>query len=136
MKSPSLDLLNLFKGSLALQKVAAPTHSRSVSQACTQAQTEEPIIDEWYKKTRLQPAMHRKLWEFLYALQSPSVYDQIKVGMRAKGHRTALNFNVDDPPPDEPIDVPPYTDNPHRKRQFAEWSMTSFGLVVQKTTSG
>lgn len=109
MKSPSLELLNLFKGGLALRKVAAPTLSRPISQACTQAQTEGPIIDEWYKKARLQTAMHRKLWEFLHILQSLSLYDQIKVEMRAKGHR---------------------------KLQFAEWSTTSFGLVVQKTTSG
>lgn len=288
MKAPSFELLDFFKGRFAARTVASPTLARPVSQACTQAQMEDPIFGEWCEKTHLKPAMHRKVWEFVYILQALSLHGKIKAGvrglgfgvgqeplpaylasqgveilgtdleaevaadlgwiktgqhtaskealnarkicqpdeferlvsfrfmdmnsihedlrgkfdfcwsacalehlgsikhgldfiknsidcltpgglavhttelnctsnrktlehpstvlfrrkdlqklakqLRAKGHRIELNFNLGDQPLDKHIDVPPYTSNPHLKLQVAEWTTTSFGLIVQKGT--
>jgi len=57
-----------------------------------------------------------------------------KLGRRLarKGHEMTFNFDIGDQPADQHIDVPPYTQNPHLKLQIAEWTTTSFGILVRK----
>lgn len=57
-----------------------------------------------------------------------------KLGRRlaSKGHDLAFNFDIGDQPADQYIDVAPYTGDTHLKLQIAEWTTTSFGVLVRK----
>ncbi len=52
--------------------------------------------------------------------------------LRAEGHEVELNFNLGDQPLDAYVDVPPYTSDRHLKLQIAQYTSTSFGLIIRK----
>lgn len=65
-----------------------PTLWAPVSQACTQAQMEEPHYTYWCNQIREEPRNHRKQWEFCYILQALKSQGMLEEG------RTALGFGV------------------------------------------
>ena len=73
--------------SLAVSDVTAPEPSlwEPVSQACTQAQMEEPHYSHWCSLIREAPRMHRKQWEFAYILQALHMHDMVEEGRRGLG---------------------------------------------------
>lgn len=62
-----------------------PTMWAPVSQACTQAQMEEPHYSYWCGQIREVPRMHRKQWEFCYILQALATSGMLEPGRRALG---------------------------------------------------
>lgn len=56
-----------------------------ISQACTQAQLEEPHYSHWCAQIREPPRMHRKQWEYCYIMQALHINDMIEEGRRALG---------------------------------------------------
>lgn len=67
-----------------------PTLWAPVSQACTQAQMEEPHYSYWCGQIRELPRMHRKQWEFCYVLQALKTHDMLVPGKRALGFGVGL----------------------------------------------
>jgi 2-polyprenyl-3-methyl-5-hydroxy-6-metoxy-1,4-benzoquinol methylase len=67
-----------------------PTLWAPVSQACTQAQMEEPHYAYWCNEIRELPRMHRKQWEFCYILQALKTNDMLVPGKRALGFGVGL----------------------------------------------
>ena len=63
-----------------------------ISQACTQAQLEEPHYSHWCAQIREEPRMHRKQWEYCYIMQALHMNDMIEEG------RHALGFGVGNEP--------------------------------------
>ena len=54
-----------------VSEVATPPDIRNpVSQACTQAQMQDPIYRYWCRHIGEGPVNHRKQWEFVYILQA------------------------------------------------------------------
>ena len=43
-----------------------------------------------------------------------------------------MNFSGGDMPNDNFIDLPPYKHNPHLKLKYADYIITSAGLIIQK----
>lgn len=62
-----------------------PTLWAPVSQACTQAQMEEPHYAYWCNEIRELPRMHRKQWEFCFILQALKQHNMLEEGRRALG---------------------------------------------------
>lgn len=56
-----------------------------VSQACTQAQMDDPIYHYWCQQIGERPRHHRKQWEFCYILQSLARAGVLAPGMRGLG---------------------------------------------------
>jgi hypothetical protein len=52
--------------------------------------------------------------------------------LKQMGCVTELNFDLGDLPGDHHVDVAPYRDNGHLKLKIAQWTSTSFGLIVRK----
>ena len=73
---------------LAPELQGEPTLARPVSQACTQAQFEEPVYAELCAQIGERPRQHRKQWEFCYILQALDAYDMLRPG------RLGLGFGV------------------------------------------
>ena len=73
--------------SLAVSDVTAPEPClwEPVSQACTQAQLEEPHYSHWCSLIREAPRMHRKQWEFAYILQALHMHEMVEEGRRGLG---------------------------------------------------
>lgn len=69
---------------------AEPTLWAPVSQACTQAQMEEPHYAYWCDQIREQPRMHRKQWEFCYILQALKAHGMLVPGKRGLGFGVGL----------------------------------------------
>lgn len=67
-----------------------PTLWAPVSQACTQAQLEEPHYSYWCGQIREEPRMHRKQWEFCYILQALKANGMLEPGRRALGFGVGL----------------------------------------------
>lgn len=63
-----------------------------ISQACTQAQLEEPHYSHWCAQIGEDARMHRKQWEYCYIMQALHMNDMIKEG------RSALGFGVGNEP--------------------------------------
>ena len=63
-----------------------------ISQACTQAQLEEPHYSHWCAQIREEPRMHRKQWEYCYIMQALHIRDMIEEG------RYGLGFGVGNEP--------------------------------------
>jgi 2-polyprenyl-3-methyl-5-hydroxy-6-metoxy-1,4-benzoquinol methylase len=81
--------MNLFPNHfIETNAYSPPTLSRPVSQACTQAQFEEPVYAYWCEQIREVPRLHRKQWEFCYIAQAFDVH-----GMLAPG-RSGIGFGV------------------------------------------
>ncbi|UAB77809.1 class I SAM-dependent methyltransferase [Erythrobacter sp. SCSIO 43205] len=59
-------------------------------------------------------------------------FEKLGKYLARKGHKVSFNFGTGDQPADQHIDVPPYTQEPHLKLQIAEWTTTSFGIMVRK----
>lgn len=59
-------------------------------------------------------------------------FERLGRRLARKGHELSFNFDIGDQPADQHIDVPPYTQEPHLKLQIAEWTTTSFGILVRK----
>lgn len=70
----------------------APSFARPVSQACTQAQMNDPAYLRWCEAMHEQPSTHRKQWEFCYILQALATHGGMTPGMRG------LGFGVGDEP--------------------------------------
>lgn len=64
---------------------AEPTLTNPVSQACTQAQMNEPAYAWWCGQIFEQPTTHRKQWEFCYILQALARAGCIAPGLRGLG---------------------------------------------------
>lgn len=67
-----------------------PTLWEPVSQACTQAQMEEPHYSYWCQEIRELPRMHRKQWEFCFILQALKQHNMLEEGRRALGFGVGL----------------------------------------------
>jgi len=59
-------------------------------------------------------------------------FERLGRRLARKGHTLTFNFDTGDQPADQHIDVPPYTQDPHLKLQIAEWTTTSFGILIRK----
>ena len=66
-------------------KSELPTLLAPVSQACTQAQFDEPSYEYWCQAIREVPRYHRKQWEFCFILQALAVNDMLRPGARGLG---------------------------------------------------
>lgn len=62
-----------------------PSLIHPVSQACTQAQMEDPAYAYWCAQIGEVPRMHRKQWEFCYILQALARYGAMAPEMRGLG---------------------------------------------------
>lgn len=62
-----------------------PTLAQPVSQACTQAQMDEPLYADWCARIHEVPRYHRKQWEFCYILQALAYHGMIAAGRRGLG---------------------------------------------------
>lgn len=75
---------------LSDETVPEPSLWAPVSQACTQAQLEEPRYSYWCKQIRERPRMHRKQWEFCYILQALQTHGMLEDGRRGLGFGVGL----------------------------------------------
>ena len=80
--APSLPPVGTFP---TVEDTPEPTLWAPESQACTQAQKEEPHYAYWCSEIRELPRMHRKQWEFCYILQALKTHDMLEPGRRGLG---------------------------------------------------
>jgi hypothetical protein len=71
--------------SLALQPSTGPHHVGLQSKLSTQGDLESAWARHWFSELQIQPIMHRKLWEFAYALQVLLERDLLRAGLRGVG---------------------------------------------------
>lgn len=76
--------------SLSDDSMPEPSLWAPVSQACTQAQMEEPRYAYWCGEIRERPRMHRKQWEFCYILQALQSHGMLEEGRRGLGFGVGL----------------------------------------------
>lgn len=74
------------------EEAASPGLARPVSQACTQAQMDDPVHAYWCSEIGETPVHHRKQWEFTYILQALA-----RAGVVAPGC-CGLGFGVGEEP--------------------------------------
>ena len=53
--------------------------------------------------------------------------------LREMGHRIEVDFSLGTLPADKFVDVPPYKEDPHLKLRLKEYTITSIGLIVEKS---
>ncbi|MDB5857394.1 MAG: hypothetical protein JWQ76_1083 [Ramlibacter sp.] len=68
--------------------VLEPTLAQPVSQLCTHRQFDEPEFAFWTREMQLPLRTHRKLWEFVYILQSLRTHGMLAAGRKGLGFGT------------------------------------------------
>lgn len=84
MGSLGRTLKSLRNGSWAW-RTAPPTLADPVCQICSAAQFREPVYRAWCQRLGLQPALHRKPWEFAYICQALERHGRLRPGMSGIG---------------------------------------------------
>ncbi len=64
---------------------AEPTLAAPASQLCTEGQLREPAYARWCRELKEVPALHRKQWEFAYAMQVLEAAGLLQPGRRGLG---------------------------------------------------
>ncbi len=73
------------RAAVAIDSDQEPNLDWPVSQACTQAQMDDPAYLYWCERIGEVPRSHRKQWEFCYILQALARYGALAPGMRGLG---------------------------------------------------